>query len=282
MKIVAVIPVLGRLPLLVHTIDRLYRKNGIYKVICVGEHLEERAIVEAMGAEFVRFKNKPLGKKWNAGFVEARQYSPDAALFMGSSDWVSDNWVPVMYEYLKKFSMVGHNGFNLMDVSKDNGVRMHYWKGYNGVRSEEPIGIGRLISGEMLRKLNYRPVLGQLNNSMDSSMCKKIIKAGGNYLEPPSQEAILETYSFFKSRIIDTIEKHRGEFWGWKDPRTTLTIELFHQHLPNPHYVSLFRSPVEVAKSLHRRNSCSIQKGLITAKEYNYRLIKFLAKHHLM
>jgi hypothetical protein len=109
-----------------------------------------------------------------------------------------------------------------------------------------------------------------------------LIKAGGNYLEPPSQEAILETYSFFKSRIIDTIEKHRGEFWGWKDPRTTLTIELFHQHLPNPHYVSLFRSPVEVAKSLHRRNSCSIQKGLITAKEYNYRLIKFLAKHHLM
>ena len=181
MKIVAVIPVLGRLPLLVHTIDRLYRKNGIYKVICVGEHLEERAIVEAMGAEFVRFKNKPLGKKWNAGFVEARQYSPDAALFMGSSDWVSDNWVPVMYEYLNLFSMVGHMGFNLMDVSKDNGVRMHYWKGYNGVRSEEPIGIGRLISGEMLRKLNYRPVLGQLNNSMDSSMCKKIIKAGGNY-----------------------------------------------------------------------------------------------------
>src|SRR5690606_22884619 len=48
-KCIAVIPIKGRLPLLKHTIRRLYKKNGVFKVICVGETKEERVLVESEG-----------------------------------------------------------------------------------------------------------------------------------------------------------------------------------------------------------------------------------------
>ena len=108
-----------------------------------------------------------------------------------------------------------------------------------------------------------------------------LFEAKGNWLEPPSHEAILSVYPKFENKITKLINKRSQKFWGWKDPRTTLTIELFHKHLVNPHYIPIFRNPLDVANSLHKRNSCSIQKGMLCTKEYNFRLIKFLAKHHL-
>ena len=89
-----------------------------------------------------------------------------------------------------------------------------------------------------------------------------LIKAGGNWLEPPPHNRILDTYPFFENRIKETIDKHRDDYWGWKDPRTTLTIDLFHEHLPNPHYVTVFRNPLDVAKSLNKRNSTGQVKNL--------------------
>ncbi len=109
-----------------------------------------------------------------------------------------------------------------------------------------------------------------------------LFAAKGNWLEPPSHDAILDVYPKFKPDIINLIKNfNKYELWGWKDPRTTLTIELFHPHLTNPHYISVFRNPLEVGKSLKKRNSCSVIKGINCAREYNYRLIKFLAKYHL-
>jgi len=108
-------------------------------------------------------------------------------------------------------------------------------------------------------------------------------KAGGNWLEPPLKEAILEQKSEFLSDITSIVNEYNenGLNWGWKDPRTSLTIPLFHEHLINPHYISVFREPLEVAKSLNRRNGISIEKGMLCAKEYNYRIIQFLSEFGL-
>lgn len=42
MKVVAVIPIKGRLPLLRFTIQRLLNKNGLTEVICVGSKDEQK------------------------------------------------------------------------------------------------------------------------------------------------------------------------------------------------------------------------------------------------
>lgn len=176
-KVVACLPVHGRLPLLKHTIERLYKKNGVFKVICVGDH-EEKNFCESLGAEFIQFRNKPLGKKWNQAFEAAKKYNPDACLFIGSSDWISDNWLTLMEQHLKQHDLIGTPGCHFLDISKD-GNRLCYWPGYLGPRKGESIGIGRLISSNILDRINWKPFDDTKDSSMDRSMVDKVTAANG-------------------------------------------------------------------------------------------------------
>lgn len=179
MKVVAVIPVKGRLPLIKYTIQRLYRKNGVYKVICIGDSFDEQLVCTYEGAEFIKHPNEPLGKKWNAGFAAAKKHEPDAVLFVGSSDWISDNWIEKLSPLMDSYDMVGKPDFNLLDIGET--YRFCSWRGYGkGPRENEPIGIGRLISARILEKLKWQPIDPALNNSMDYSMYKRVLTVGGN------------------------------------------------------------------------------------------------------
>lgn len=100
--------------------------------------------------------------------------------------------------------------------------------------------------------------------------------AGGSWDNPPSEDAILNQVDNFDSKITAIIEKNKRHHWGWKDPRTILTIKLFLPHIENPHFIACFRDPDEVAKSLNKRNQMPIDQGLTLAKEYNRRLLDFL------
>lgn len=180
MKTVAVIPVKGRLPLLKYTIRRLYEKNGVHKVICMG-HVEDRQTCVDEGADFIIHENNPLGKKWNAGFLKAKEYNPDAVLFVGSSDWVSDNWLPAMAPYIMEqgIDLIGKPDFYLLDIGTI--LRFCHWPGYGtGSRKNEPIGIGRILSARILNKMNWKPIADNLNHSIDWSMYQNAIKLGAN------------------------------------------------------------------------------------------------------
>jgi hypothetical protein len=182
MNIVAAMAVNGRHPLLKHTIGRLIKK-GI-KVVCVGEHSDEEVCVSS-GAQFKYHFNHPLGDKWNQAFRMSKDLNPDAVLFVGSSDWVSDNWVDVMLPYLDKYDMVGKAGCHLLDVSKKHKYRLVYWPGYKTgcsiqdresrkQRANESIGIGRLISKRGLDKIGWEPFDYKQHNSLDWTMYNKL------------------------------------------------------------------------------------------------------------
>ncbi len=179
MRTVAVIPVKGRLPLLKYTIRRLYEKNGVYKVICIGDAEEEREVCESEDAEFVFHANNPLGKKWNAGFQAAKKHTPDACLFVGSSDWISDNWLSYCEPFIMgDIDMIGKPDFYLLDIGVT--LRFCHWLGYGkGPRQDEPIGIGRVLSSRILDLMNWAPMNETLNNSMDFSMYQHLLRLGG-------------------------------------------------------------------------------------------------------
>lgn len=202
-KVVAVIPVHGRLPLLKHTVERLYKKNGVHKVICVGHGHLERKLVESLGAVWVQHSNKPLGKKWNAGFIEARKYSPEACLFVGSSDWLSDNWLPENMPLLNNFDMVGTAGCYFMHVGISD-FKVCYWPGYVNSRRGESIGIGRLLSSKVLDMMHWQPFNDELDRSLDNSMQQRVTGLAGKIQ--------LIDNSKIKSLSISTdrwINKHR-------------------------------------------------------------------------
>ena len=89
-------------------------------------------------------------------------------------------------------------------------------------------------------------------------------RAGGSWDNPPPRDKILALKNEFAPRIKDLIKESELPLWGWKDPRTILTIELYLPYLKNPHFICCFRDPMEVAKSLQRRNKFPLEKGLVS------------------
>lgn len=177
-RVVAALPVFGRLPLLRQTITRLYKKNGCYRVICAGDEPEAKKICESLGAVWVNAANDPLGKKWNLAFLEAKKYYPDAVLYVGSSDWLSDNWLEVMQPYVEEHGITGVPGCHFGDIRKDGKIRIVYWPGYTGTRANESIGIGRMLSAKLLDLIDWKPFDPKKNNSMDSHMKMKCAEVG--------------------------------------------------------------------------------------------------------
>lgn len=114
---------------------------------------------------------------------------------------------------------------------------------------------------------------------------KILAKSGGWWDNPPSEERILECSGVFDddmrsivSKEIEKAEKMGLESWGFKDPRTCLTIDLWMPFLENPQFVVCYRKPLDVAKSLNLRNNFSIEKGLRLTEIYNQRIHNFMTK----
>lgn len=180
-RVVAVIPCYGRFPLLKFNVSRLYAVNGIYKVILVGHEKEVEGIAEETNSVFISHANKPLGAKWNAGFREAEELNPDAALFVGSSDLISTEWIKTGLRYLNDYDMVGKLGCHFMDINTQTGKRLVHWPGYlKGTRKDEPIGIGRIISARILEKMGWEPFDRTKDHSMDAQMHSKVLDNGGS------------------------------------------------------------------------------------------------------
>lgn len=76
--------------------------------------------------------------------------------------------------------------------------------------------------------------------------------------------------------------EQRSAAWGWKDPRTCLTFDLWAsalrrlRRLNETHVVLVIRDPRAVSASLQRRNGLSLGRGLELWHEYNRRALASL------
>ena len=89
-----------------------------------------------------------------------------------------------------------------------------------------------------------------------------------------------------KTKMLKLIKNYSSKFsyWGWKDPRTCLTIMewfkviklLGFENQIKIVYVS--RKALAVARSLNKRNNLSLKKGLLLWEAYSKRAIEFCEK----
>lgn len=180
MKCVAVIPVKGREPLLYHTVRRLV--NNHIPVVCCGHTISEKIVCEMAGGDFITVKdNIPIGMKWQLALDQARTQDPDCILYVGSSDWVSDNWVDVLYEDIKAgYAMAGKPDCNMLHIHPGNKLEMIHWGGYTGRRGirgqgnsirdtdgKEPIGLGRVFGRKFLDMIDWKLFATDMDNSID-------------------------------------------------------------------------------------------------------------------
>ena len=104
----------------------------------------------------------------------------------------------------------------------------------------------------------YQPIL-DLNEEI-------LGRLGGNWHEPPPLPPGWETaaeLADLRRRARDLVARtFASGDWGWKDPRTCLTLPFWKQILPPIHYVICMRSPAEVAASLEKRDGFSVEKSI--------------------
>jgi hypothetical protein len=89
---------------------------------------------------------------------------------------------------------------------------------------------------------------------------------GGSWEFPPEFEpgweldASLEELRSEARSLLETFSG--GSPWGWKEPRTTITLPFWKSLVPNLRFVICVRSPLEVAESLAKRNKIPIERGV--------------------
>lgn len=59
---------------------------------------------------------------------------------------------------------------------------------------------------------------------------------------------------YFGVQVWDQLCKGDPVWWGWKDPRTTLTFPIWLRIFPQGRYLNVLRNGIDVAISIHRRS----------------------------
>src|SRR5688572_12078071 len=89
---------------------------------------------------------------------------------------------------------------------------------------------------------------------------------GGSWDDPPILPHGWETAEVIddlRERAQTLIQDQFAEalIWGWKDPRSCLTLPFWQKLLPDMRYIVCLRNPVDVARSLEQRDSFSAEKS---------------------
>lgn len=132
--------------------------------------------------------------------------------------------------------------------------------------------------GKNIGKAHWSNPRGHFEEEQFIKLNDRILKAaGGTWAFPPSTEAITAQHNNFAVEIDRLLKLKPGNAWGWKDPRTSLTIGLYLQYLNEPYFLICHRNAKKVAQSLKRRNSLRVGAGQALAQLYEHRINEVFA-----
>lgn len=117
---------------------------------------------------------------------------------------------------------------------------------------------GVVLGPEDELKLSSRHNLGgHFENSQFVRLNDDLLrKLGGTWYDPPQFDAGWEINgkaSGLVTRARDLVTKFQRQSWGWKDPRSSLTLPFWFRVLPDLKVLVCVRNPAEVARSLFLR-----------------------------
>lgn len=119
---------------------------------------------------------------------------------------------------------------------------------------------------QLLQPNDYNPK-GYWEHDEIVSLNNEILeRLGGSWDEPPAFPPGWENapaMDDLKQRAQRLIQDSFADVqtWGWKDPRSCLTLPFWQQLLPDMRYVVCLRNPVDVALSLEQRDRLSAEKS---------------------
>lgn len=118
----------------------------------------------------------------------------------------------------------------------------------------------------------YNP-RGNRENRPVLRLNEEILRHSGGSWDAPPPAVEWSPEHFDRAREI--LAEYAGRpLWGFKDPRTLLTVEGWQRLLPDLEFVGVFRHPARVARSLASRPELPVQDPLGVWRAYNERLLE--------
>lgn len=117
------------------------------------------------------------------------------------------------------------------------------------------------------------------------SLHQRILAANGLSREGFTCQATIDVPAAARAEAMALVGRRRaaGRPWGWKDPRSTLFLDVWAELLPEARYVFAFRPVWEVVDSLFRRGDDPFVLNPRFAIElwvaYNKRILEFVRSH---
>jgi hypothetical protein len=100
--------------------------------------------------------------------------------------------------------------------------------------------------------------------------------SGGAWDAPPP---VVAWGAEHEARARSLLAEHAGRpVWGFKDPRTLLTLDGWLALVPDLERIGVFRHPMAVARSLERRNRMRTEEAVALWQAYNEVLLKELRR----
>lgn len=95
---------------------------------------------------------------------------------------------------------------------------------------------------------------------------------------PPPKARILEQADAVQNDIRSFLSGRQG-LWGWKNPKTSLTIELFLPHLVNPRIIVVRRNLRNTVRSINRAFQLPAKRAMNVVLYYRAAVEDTLRKH---
>ncbi len=140
------------------------------------------------------------------------------------------------------------------------------------------LNLGGLDLGDPARMLDPQAdnPMGFWENREIMDLNDRLLAAkGGSWMKPPQWQngwdAAPDIPGFLEeaTAILDRAYGRRDATqWGWKDPRTTLTLPFWKRVVGSVRLVLVVRNPVDVAQSLEARHGWSLREGVNLWKQY--------------
>jgi len=125
--------------------------------------------------------------------------------------------------------------------------------------------------GNKLLDADYSNPKGHFENVDFLNLNEKILNCvEAKWSEPPSRESIVSS-NFPKSEILSFILEQEQVIWGLKDPRITLTFDIWRPHLEefsDITYVFVWRPIEESIRSLSHRNKIDLTTARTILEPY--------------
>ncbi len=131
-----------------------------------------------------------------------------------------------------------------------------------------------VFMGEHLQGADSSNAKGHYEDLEFQAINKAILAAaGGSWRHPPSHEAIMSVTKYDR-QMADLVARRDAEheLWGWKDPRTMLTLRKWEPFLKAPLMIYVSRERFAVVASLMRRNGLGEREAHQLCQEYEDRM----------